>query len=307
MRQRGVALISALLVVALATTAAVKLTTDLQLDLRRSANLITRDQAWEYLLGGEQFVMYLLRQAIENKKLYELLGQERSLPIDGGFITGQVSDLEARFNLNNLLTGQKGQTNDLAYDQLRTLLEQLSIKPGFADAIRDWVDADSTPFSAEGAEEGYYLGLEHPYRPANRPMESPSELVLVRGYTDIEEKKRPDLRNEITTLPPGSKINVNSASESILRALGFDAEAVATILDRRQQGGKGPYESLQQLQELKQIKQQELSTEGLDVTTHHFLLTASAQIGRSRLRLYSIIRRTQNGGFEVIARSLGTL
>ena len=52
-QERGVALILALLVVALATTAAVALTSDQQLSLRRGSNLLARDQAQQYAIGAE--------------------------------------------------------------------------------------------------------------------------------------------------------------------------------------------------------------------------------------------------------------
>lgn len=307
MKHRGVALISALLVVALATVAAVKLASDLQLDMRRAANLITRDQAWEYLLGGEQFASYLIDQAIKQDRLNELLGQESTLPVDGGFLSGRITDLQGRFNLNNLLGPEPGQTNDLGYEQLTQLLSRLGLKPTFADAIRDWVDPDRDPFSGDGAEDNYYLGLEVPYRAANRAMESPSEIVLIRGFGEIEEKKRPDLLNEITTLPPGSKINVNSASEAVLAAMGFNQDSIAAITARRETDGAGPFKSLDDLKALKQFETEELDTSGLSVTTEYFLLEARAQIGRTRLQLYSIIHREEKGAIKVIAHSLGSI
>lgn len=305
MKQKGVALISALLVVALATTVAVKLAADLQLEMRRTANLVTRDQAWEYLLGGEQFVTYLIDQAIKQNRLNELLEQESTLPVDGGFISGKVSDLQGKFNLNNLLAADDNQTSDQGYEQLSQLLVSIGIEPGLADAIRDWVDADHDPFSGNSAEDNYYLGLEVPYRSANRALESLSELALIRGYAEIDEKKRPELLNEIATLPPGSKINVNSASEHVLTAIGFDKDSITTILARRETDGAGPYENIDDLKQLKQFEEEELDTGNLSVTTEYFLLKAKAQIGRARLQLYSIIHRDEKGAMRIIARSLG--
>lgn len=305
MKQKGVALISALLVVALATTVAVKLAADLQLEMRRTANLVTRDQAWEYLLGGEQFVTYLIDQAIKQNRLNELLEQESTLPVDGGFISGKVSDLQGKFNLNNLLAADDNQTSDQGYEQLSQLLVSIGIEPGLADAIRDWVDADHDPFSGNSAEDNYYLGLEVPYRSANRALESLSELALIRGYAEIDEKKRPELLNEIATLPPGSKINVNSASEHVLTAIGFDKDSITTILARRETDGAGPYENINDLKQLKQFEEEELDTGNLSVTTEYFLLKAKAQIGRARLQLYSIIHRDEKGAMRIIARSLG--
>ncbi len=50
--QQGVALVTALLVVALATVASVGMATRLHVDVRRSANLIHGEQSYAYALGG---------------------------------------------------------------------------------------------------------------------------------------------------------------------------------------------------------------------------------------------------------------
>lgn len=52
-KQTGVALITAMLVVALASVAAVAMTSRQQLDIRRTGNILHADQAYLYALGGE--------------------------------------------------------------------------------------------------------------------------------------------------------------------------------------------------------------------------------------------------------------
>ena len=61
-QQRGVALITALLIVALATTAAAWMTNQHQLSIRRSGNIINGDQAYEYALGLEMMAIIMLNE-----------------------------------------------------------------------------------------------------------------------------------------------------------------------------------------------------------------------------------------------------
>lgn len=107
--QRGVALLVALMVVALATTAAAWMATRQQLDLRRTENLLLRDQAYLYVLGAEKWVSVMLEEDIRRNNNYDdwdetqLRAQGLTVPIDDGVLTGYVRDLNRCFNLNNLV------------------------------------------------------------------------------------------------------------------------------------------------------------------------------------------------------------
>jgi general secretion pathway protein K len=292
----GVALISAMLVVALATTAAVALTSELQINMRRSANMITRDQAWQYLLGGEEFVKTLIKLAIDKGKLDELLGEERVLPVEGGTITGIVTDLQAHLNINGLIAKKNIDTVIQAW--LQNLMNQLEIEPARLDAIIDWMDENDELFSNNGAEDNYYFGLENPYRTANHPFESPSELGLIRDMTAEDVEK---LLPEITALPSNiKKINVNTASDLMLTTIGV--ENLDAVKENR------PFKKLSDFTALLQTNDQfKNAKDYLDIQTEYFLLKSTAKIGRARLRSYSIIHRDGKGMMRVISRSLGTL
>ncbi len=298
-RQRGVALITALLVVAVAAGAAATLATSMTLGLRRSGNLLLREQAWQVALGGEAFAMTLLRRDAQNSRidtLDEFWAQTLPpLPIEGGMVTGRLSDLQAHLNLNNLWRSD-GKANLVAVDRLRNLLRALKLDPTPANAVLDWIDADNTPAGPGGAEDDYYLNLDPPYRCANRPLTSPSELRLVRGITtEVADKLLP----EVSVLPAGSAININTASDATLHALGLNDNGVARVKAAR------PFKSMAQFKELRLLDGDNAA--GLDVRTEYFLLEAQVELGRTRLRLYSIIHRDANGRPRVIARSLGTL
>ena len=105
--QAGVALITVLLVVFLASVAAASLASVQQLAIRRSALLLHQQQARLYTFGAEQWAMAILkrdRQQNKTDSLNEDWAQlPPALPIEGGSMSGRIQDLQGRLNLNNLL------------------------------------------------------------------------------------------------------------------------------------------------------------------------------------------------------------
>src|SRR3546814_17143889 len=78
------------------------------------------------------------------------------LPVDEGGLRGGVTDLQGRYNLNNLAV-----TDPPAYEQQLTVfirLFQLTTEGdeyqarGIANAIRDYLDSNSAPTGSGGAE-----------------------------------------------------------------------------------------------------------------------------------------------------------
>lgn len=110
----------------------------------------------------------------------------------------------------------------------RAPLEVLKAVPGMtaeaAAAIVDWRDEDSKE-TPGGAEETYYRSLDPAYSCKNGALESVEELLLVRGVTpEIYSQVRPWL-----TVYGGGRVNVNSASETALAALGLSPRLARDI------------------------------------------------------------------------------
>ncbi len=83
-----------------------------------------------------------------------------------------------RLNLNALSYIDQAQQG--AGRQMLMALPQMT--EDVADAIMDWLDADSEPREL-GCESEYYAGLPRPYAPRNGPLDTVEELLLVRGVT----------------------------------------------------------------------------------------------------------------------------
>ena len=129
-RQRGVALITAVLMVALATMLAVDVGFRGFLDQRRSGTLFALDQGYEIALGAEAWAAdFLRRDLIETRT--DHLGETWArplppLPIEGGTVEGRLEDLQGRFNLNNLVHAD-GTANPQAVQQLGQSAERLHV------------------------------------------------------------------------------------------------------------------------------------------------------------------------------------
>ncbi len=83
----------------------------------------------------------------------------------------------AKLNLNELLTFFSA-----PLDQQTALMNLPGMTVEIADSIIDWLDANTTP-EPYGAEAEYYSALTPPYQPKDGPLDSLSELLMVRGVT----------------------------------------------------------------------------------------------------------------------------
>lgn len=319
-RQYGVALVTALLIVALAATAAALLIGQQQLQIRRAANVFYSDQAYLYALGAEAWAMRILTDDRKNND-YDNLNEDWAtvlppLDIPGGTLSGFITDLQGRFNLNNLLVDNK--LDGVTLERVQRLLDYVGIQTSVAQSIVDWVDADIEASGAEGAEDDYYLGLERPYRTANRSMASPSELRLVRGIEEeafefltlgipLEDGGRGSPM--VVALPERTAINVNTAPVGVLVSIGLPEAAADEIVSDREEE---PFEDIGDflghpaLEDIELLRQ-EGQTEDLGVSSSYFLVYAQVEIARARVFLYSVLSRDQDGMIRVVMRSQGAL
>lgn len=249
-RQSGVALITALLVVSLVTVAAVSMASRQQLDIRRTANILQSDQAYVFALGGEVFAKEVLvgddnpnvDHMDEDWGIYMVFPE-----FQGGMLEISGEDLQGRFNINNLRR-DLGEETDWDAKLFENLIEVLKAEADAPDelkeaythdlvkALRDWLDDDSD-MRTGGAEDSAYLERERPYRAANRPMVSASELLLVQGFTPTIYKALEPL---VTALPTHTEINVNTAKDRVLQAMMKDPSCLDPSQLNRPEGGLPP-------------------------------------------------------------------
>lgn len=306
MRQRGVALITAIVLVAIATVIAVHLGTRASLDLRRTAGLLALEQGWHIALGAEAWASEVLREDRANSQtdhLAEAWAQPvPPLPVDGGEVRGTLEDMQGRFNVNNLLTAA-GEVNEASLARFERLLEQAGADRRWARILADWLDRDTVPGFPEGAEDGVYLSQVPPYRPANGPITSTTEMLALPGMTPEEFAR---IRPYLAALPVGTRINVCTAKAPLLAALvegGTDfGDAEALTRNRRD----GCFPTLADLQATLDPAQYQALLPAISESSNWFRAVTAARIGTSELTLYSLIERNNAGGSRAVLRSTGT-
>ncbi len=302
-RSRGVAMITAIMITALAAIVAVNLAWDNALDVRRTMMLLNRDQAIEVALGAESWVSTILSQDRadnETDHLGEIWATELpGLPIDGGEVFGVVEDLQGRFNINNLID-QNGKIEQKSLEQFQRLLNALGIDPRFAGIAGDWLDADAEASFPDGAEDGVYTGMLPPYRAANQLLTSVSELAALEG---MDKQTYDTLAPHITALPGRTEINVNTATPAVLMALDENMSAGdvdGLVAERETEGFADINTAFSSL-----VTPEVLNT--LSDSTQYFQLKVIVRIDTVRITLYSVLLRGPQGNVTPIVRSFGTI
>jgi len=301
--QRGIALITAMLVTAIAATAAVNMASRQQIDLRRSDNLFGADQGYLFALGVESWATQILRRDAEDGKI-DSLDEDWAITlppiaVEGAVLSGAIEDLQGRFNLNNLIKDDKVSAPDVK--RFKRLLKFLEIDEAVADAVVDWLDSDASPSIPDGAEDVDYLILSPGYRTANSLLVSPSELLLIKGIDQTAFEK---LEPYVQCIPERTPINVNTAPPAVLMMLaeGLTQTDAEQIRDDR---ADKHFESTADFLNLPVIKGLGQNITDISVTSHYFMVRANTEYNHSRARTVSILSRSDTGQIETLLRSQG--
>lgn len=305
-RARGIALVTALLVVAIAALAATALLSGISMAVHRTAALRDSEQAWWIARGVDAWVLGILAKDAQERDydgFDEVWAQPVDhLPVDQGHVRGGLVDLQGRFNLNNL--DKRNPSWQDAEAQFRRLLAALPEPPPASEliaAIHDWMDPDDAAAFPSGAEDPAYLGLDPPYRAANRPFTVPSELLAVRGMTPATYEA---LRDLVTALPEVTPVNLNTAPEAVLRALSaqVDENKLQRFIARR---ADDPIKDAQGMADFTRegVFGADAKPQGLAYATRYFQIRGEVFVGSSRVALYSLIHRPDPGTPKVLAHS----
>ncbi|HEX7080306.1 MAG TPA: type II secretion system minor pseudopilin GspK [Gammaproteobacteria bacterium] len=301
-RQRGIAVLTAMLVVTIGTVLAVNLMWEATLDLRRTTAALGADQGLMYVQGAEAWAADILRQDLVDSPDSDNLGEDWALelaplPVEGGAIAGRLEDLQGRFNLNNLIAAD-GTPDEIAVAQFERLLELVELDPALAGAVVDWLDPDAEPHFPNGGEDEAYADTNPQYRTANAMVTTPTELMAVNGFDrDAYERLAP----YVTALPAGTKINVNTASDVVLASLSdmIDLSQAAALIEQRGDTGFADIDAA-----FSGLVEPEM-LERIDGVTDHFLLTATVVLGTTQVTLRSVLQRDPSGVTRALFRTLG--
>lgn len=278
-QQRGVALLSVLLITALVTVIVSHMLARQRLSLHSSANLVQHQQLWQLALSGESWArQQILAQARRENGLQVVHpGQPWAAPapvmdIEGGRIHIELEDLGARLNLNSLR-----RPNDLlANARYQRLLALLGVRAH-----------DPALLSSRPGRNGKPL-----------PISDISELrQLPQVDAAALEKLRPML-----TAGPASALNINTASAVVLASLeGLDLATASNLVKTRPEAG---YPSVQVFLDNPMLAGRDIKARGLTVGSQQFRATIDVELDGRRLRLVSDLHSIDGKTLRVEQRHL---
>ncbi|HEB27693.1 MAG TPA: general secretion pathway protein GspK [Porticoccus sp.] len=308
-RQQGVALISVLLIFALATIIASEVASRTYRDIRKTANLINTKQAYLYALAGEQFARQLLfrdykeEQNVHSDQLTDNWATISELfDIENGSMSIEIIDLQGRFNLNNMVS-PTGVVNQQAIAQFQDLLNTLSIRSDYSPVLVDWLDSNTTPVAGGAEDEAYQ---QQGYLTANQALADRSELRLLKGFEFVDYEK---LKPYVVALPYWvndqeigiTKYNLNTLDAKIIEAI--SDESATAIVARQEQGG---YSTVSQWISSGDIKSLISIKSQLDTKSQFFELVVTAVYDErvSVIRSH-LFRDNSDGSIKLLKRQQG--
>ena len=237
-QQQGIALITILVMVALATILAATIAKRQANTAENTAYLMRQNQSLLYAKSAEAFFSELLVDDANNAGAVDYLQENwakpmPAFPVEDGFVSGTLQDESGKFNLNSLVNDE-GVPNPQAKLWFEKLLLRVGLPEKLSEAVIDWQDADDEISGTMGAENSYYQGLPQGYLAANSKFHNVEELKLVRGF---EDQKYLQIVDYVSALPASdSKVNVNTAPAMLLASLDpkLDINAVEQTLQKRQ-------------------------------------------------------------------------
>ncbi|MCA0901538.1 type II secretion system minor pseudopilin GspK [Microbulbifer agarilyticus] len=324
-RQKGVALITVLLVMVIAIAAITHAVTRNRLAISRTSAILANTQLAEFVHGAEAWAIITLeKDFIEDQaasapsdNLMELWAQKQvEFNPDNGKIRILIKDLQSCFNVNNLTAprsgggsssgggsggssggasgGASGSSGGAAAHQvLPRMVRNLGGQPDVALAIEDWLDAGDTPL-ASGSEDTGYLGLELAHRTPDTLITDPSELRAVRG---MEAETWRLLRPELCALPEtGTSVNVNTASAELLSAM-YPSANIAGLISQRESGVV--------FSQMADLTAFDITGAGeLDFSSSYYVAHIAVQLGLEHRQYWESVLKLDNttGKIQVIQR-----
>ncbi|MCH9757237.1 MAG: type II secretion system minor pseudopilin GspK [Gammaproteobacteria bacterium] len=280
---RGSALLSALFIMTLVAIATTTLTLQLKTNLDKT-RLLFKTQQFQL---ESVAIRYWAMDALTNKKNKDfgrtpgkstLIEKKIVFPeLPNTHFSGELIDLNARLNINNLKT-PTGKTT--FYRLTNHLLEDKTGKKSYplTAALAAWV-SDYQPGSTQ----------HNTTFVAHIPMVSLSELSLI---PDIKLKDLKLLMPYLTALPPKTRINLNTAPEELLMSMAQGPDIIKDmeeLIDARGEEGIASVDSVKSI-----LKKLAIQEDDVTIESEYFLSIGRVKKETDTLTLYSVLQRIKN-------------
>lgn len=314
---RGVALITVLLIISILIAVAVELNRSSRAEIYDATNIsdgirLTYIAKSGFYAGSALLVNFphdsvSLRDEWARAELLSAKGQ--SLFPDGFFVVA-IEDEAGKIPLNKLV-GNDGKFNADVKDMLIRLLtlpefgldEKKAVD--IVEAIKDWIDNDEEVEGAGGAESSYYASLDPSYTAKNLPLDCIEELLMIKGITKelfAGTKEKPGLAQYLTIYGDGY-ININTAPALVLRALSpsISTEIAGKMDEYRRNTGNNLanmlwYKTISGLEAVP-IKPALITTK-----SNYFKISSSGKLNNMERKISGVVRMaTGNKSFQTIS------
>jgi general secretion pathway protein K len=264
LRQRGAALIVAMLVVAIAAAAAGSMLERQDLSVRQLEAARDYEQARWLLKGGMHWARSILAEDLRSTRIDhrgELWASGLPLTeVERGTLSGEIRDQQGLLNLNNLLRDGRASASDLA--ALKRMLQAIGLRSELADAIAKGMD---------GREPLLDIG-----ELAGRPGIDAAALARLQQYA--------------TALPRRTPVNVNTAAPEVLVAI-VDGLSLAEALVLAQGMSAAPIRSRDAFH-ARLRRGLSANLEDVAVESQFFLVRGHARVGKAGVRMQALLQRS---------------
>jgi general secretion pathway protein K len=299
-RQRGAALLTAMIIVTLVATLAASMVWQQWRAVQVESAERARLQASWILSGALDWARLILREdqrtgkvtslgspwatPLAEARLSTFLAIDKNNADDGpeAFLAGNITDAQARYNLANLLS--QGKVDPLEIEALERLCQFVGVESGIALRI------------AEGLRDASAIGTAAATTAA-APLLPRSVDQLV--WLGIDAASVEALRPYVVILPAATPVNVNTASREVLAATikGLDLATAERLLQTRQREAFKDVATF-----LAQLAGQQATTAKLDVRSSYFEVRGRVRLADRVLTERSLIQRLPGGQMQVLQR-----
>lgn len=282
--QRGVAVVTALLLTTLAITIVASLFWQQQVQVRSIENQRLQLQKQWILRGALDWARLILREDGKYSAIDDL-NEPWAVPLSdtrldqyveagaqgdaaSAVLSGSVTDAQARLNLTGLAWA--GKVNPAEVTAFERLLSALRQDPSLATITAD-------ALAASQQQDG----------PRTLPFEQINDLLAVKGFTPAALRA---LRDYVIFLPRPTAINANTAPAEVLAAKLSPisvSEANTLVTARR----NASFRDISDLAARLPGTQQSLSATQVAVSTNFFLVNGRVTIRRAALQVQGLVER----------------
>lgn len=292
-RQRGVAVIIALLLTTLAITIVASLFWQQQVQVRSIENQRLQLQKQWILRGALDWASLILREDAKYSSV-DTLDEPWATPlaetrlnqyVDDGLansdavnatLSGSITDAQARDNLTNL--SLNGIINPVEVAVFAKLLNDAGIDPALAQATANAMAATQPIPAAKDANTADQTG------PLPMKLTQVDDLLAVPGFTPSMLAK---IRNFVIFLPVPTLVNVNTAPAEVLAAISTLSlsDATALVASRNTATFRNPGDFMLLL------NGHHLIVPNVTVSTNFFLVNGTVHMSRAGSETQTLIQR----------------